>query len=364
MFDMIAQSGVGNLGNAGLIMLQLMISLFFEMKFLFSVIKKKPPMVQYSVAMIPLILIATYSIGCGIIFSAFLGKGPTAGEMEEIVTVTLSIQCVLEMLIVAAMFFVLMLIYSIAYKLNLTQWLMTFGIELLGALSLLILYGGLLIPNFPFTILNLCNIDIYHARWPIYGYFTIMFKCCVLVMCLVLGFFLREREEKPGSDEEKYNDRQGYFERKTLRFLTKDNILIGGAFLLFSVAAEVFFLYALQRDTATVWDVSSIFTMIFSVALFAMPGAMGICFLYRTLRPRTNVAYRQLLAMGDKDTVLRLFCEEIVDSKAPAANLLTTKIPIQTVHFIFWQQSIRSRVEWRGERGFFALPNIASTERE
>lgn len=145
MFDMIAQSGVGNLGNAGLITLQLMISLFFECKFLFSSMKKRPPLVQMSVAMIPLILIATYFIGCGIIFSAFLGKGPTADEMIEIVNVTLSVRCILEMLVVSAVLFVLMLIYSIAYKLTPLQWLMTFGVEILAALSLLVLYGGLLI---------------------------------------------------------------------------------------------------------------------------------------------------------------------------------------------------------------------------
>lgn len=350
LFDMIAQSGVGNLGNAGFIMLQLMMSLFFECKFLFSCMKKRPPLVQFSVGMIPLILIATYSICCGIIFSAFLGKGPTVGEMIEIVNVTLSMRYILEMLIVTAVFFVLMLIYSITYKLTLLQWLMTFGVEMLAALLLLVFYGGLLIPNFPFTMLGLCDIDIYLARWPIYGYFTIFFKCCVLVMCLVLGFFLRERKAKPESAEEIYSDRRRYYERKTLRFLTKNNILIGSAFLLFSVAAEIFFWYVLQRDTSTVWDFSTISTMLFSAALFALPGAMGVCFIYRTLRPKTNLAYRQLLAMGDQDTVLRLFCEEIVDRKEPAANLWTSKIPIKTVHFMFWQQSIRSRVEWRGER--------------
>lgn len=349
LFDMIAQSGVGNLGNSGLIMSQLMISLFVEVKFLFSVMKKRPPLVQFSVAMIPLILIATYSIGCGIIFSAFLGKGPTVGEMKEIVNVTLSGRCVLEMLIVAAVFFVLMLIYSFAYKLTPLQWLMTFGVEMVAALSLLILYGGLLMPNFPFTMLDLCSIDVYHARWPIYGYSTLLFKCCVLVMCLVWGFFLRERKEKPEQDEAIYGDRQAYYERKALRYLTKNDALIGTAFLLFSVAAEVFFYFALRRDTATVWNISTISTMIFSAALFAAPGVIGVCLLYRALRPRTCVAYRQLLAMGDKNTVLRLFCEEIVDGSAPDTNLWASKDKIQTAHFFYWQQGVKPRVQWKAE---------------
>lgn len=350
MFDIIAQSAVGNLGNAGLIMLQLMVSLFFEVRFLFSSMRKRPPLVQFSVAMIPLILIATYSIACGIIFSAFLGNGPTVEEMTALVNVTLTERCVYEMLLVSAVLFVLMLIYSVAYRLTPFQWLMTFGIEMLAALSLLALYGGLLLPDFPFTILDLWDIDIHLARWPIYGYFTLLFKCCVLVTCLVLGFFLRERKEKPETDEEIYSDRQGYYERKTLRYLTKNDALIGGAFLLFSVAAEIFLYSALRRDSSMVWDVNTTFTMLFSAALFALPGGIGICLFYRTLRPRTCVAYRQLLAMGDKDTVLRLFCREIVDGKAPDTGLWASNDKINTVHFSYWQQGVKPRVVWRGEK--------------
>lgn len=348
MFDIIAQSGVGNLGNASLILLQMMVSLFFEVKFLFSCMKKRPPLVKISVAMIPLILIATYSIACGIFFSAFLGKGPTPQEMTALIDITLTKRSVLEMLLVSAAVLVLMLIYSIAYRLSPLQWLVTFGIEILAVLSLLILYGGLLIPNFPFTILELCDKDIYLARWPIYGYFTIMFKGVVLVMCLFLGFLMRDRKEKPEPEEEIYHDPQGYYERKTLRFLTKNNALIGVAFLLFSVAAEIFFLSRLIEEG--LWSLEGMFTIAFSAILFAAPGAIGIALLYRALFPKTCVAYRQLLAMGEKDAVLRLFCEEIVNGKAPDTSLLASKEKIQTAHFLYWQQGVKPRVQWRGER--------------
>lgn len=349
IFDIIAQSGVGNLGNISLIYLQLMFSLFFECKFLFSSMKKRQPLVQFSVAMIPLILIAAYLIVGGLFFSAFMGKGPSVGEMTQLLNVTLTERCVSDMLTAAAAFFVLMLLYSIIYRLKPLQWLMTFGIEMLSALSLFTLYGGLRIEKFPYTILDLCERNLYLARWPIYGYFTVLFKCFVLVMCLLLGFFLRERKEKQEWEEERYRDRRGYYERKTLRFLTKDDALIGGAFLLFSAAAEVFFWYVLRQDAATVWDADTIFTMLVSAALFAAPGAIGVCLLYRALRPRTCMAYRQLLAMGNRDIVLQLFCEEIVNGKAPETNLWKSTAKIQTVHFLYWQQGVKPRVKWIGE---------------
>lgn len=349
MFDIIAQSGVGNLGNISLIYLQLLVSMFFECKFLFSSMKKRQPLVQFSVAMIPLILISTYLIAGGIFFSAFLGKVPSVSEMTQLINVTLTKRCISDMLIAAGAFFVLMLLYSILYRLNSLQWLMTFGIEMLSALSLVTLYGGLRIENFPYTILDLCEKNIYLARWPIYGYFTVLFKCFVLVMCLLLGFFLRERKERQELEEERYHDRRGYYERKTLRFLTKDDALIGGAFLVFGVAAEVFFWYVLRRDTATVWDAGTIATMVIFAAFFAVPGVIGVYLIYRALRPRTCVAYRQLLTMGDRDMVLRLFCEEVVNGKAPEINLWKSTEKIQTAHFLYWQQGIKPRVQWRGE---------------
>lgn len=352
MFDIIAQSGVGNLGNPSLILSQIFLSMFFEVKFLFSAMKKRHPLVQFSISMIPLVLLATYSLGCGLIFSAFLGKGPTLHEMTALVNVTLSTQCVTEMLVAAAAFFALMLLYSIVYKLNPLQWLMTFGIETLAALALLLLYGGLLVPDFPFTIINLCEQNIYLARWPIYGYYTLLFKCFVLVTSLFLGFVLRERKERPTSEEEKYGDIRGYYERKTLKYLTKNHVMIGCSFLLFSAAAETFFLRHIILEASAGWSIDTIFTVVLTSALFLAPAALGGFLLFRALFPRTSVAYRQLLAMGNQDTVLRLFCEEIVDGPAPEANWGSSNAQIQTAHFLFRQQGIKPRVEWRGERPY------------
>lgn len=350
MFDMIAQSGVGNLGDIGLITLQLMISLFFEVKFLFASVKKRPPMVQLSIAMIPIILIATYSIVCGLFFSAFLGNGPTPSEMTELIEVTLSSRSISEMLIVTVVFFALMLVYSIAYKLNLLQWLMTFGMEMLMAFSLLILYGGLRVADFPFTILDLCERNIYLARWPIYGYFTVMFKCFVLAMSLFLGFVLRERKEKPENEEEKYGDRRGFYQKKALKYLTKNDALIGSALLLFGVAALIFTLWRTIQEEGASLSIDLIPAVTMVSALFSAPAIMGVFLICRALWPRTGKAYRQLLAMGNSDTVLRLFCEEVVDGKDPETNLWSGNTKIQTEHFVFNQVGIRTWVEWIGEK--------------
>lgn len=346
MFDIIAQSGVGNLGNAGLIMLQLFISMYMEIKLLYAAMKNRPALVQVSVSMIPMVLIATYSIACGIIFSAFLGNGPNPYEMAELINVSLSRQSVLEMVFAAALFFVLMLLYSIVFKLKPSQWLMTFGVEILAASSLLVLYGGLLLDDFPYTILDLCNTDIYLARWPIYGYFTIMFKCFVLVFSLVLGLILHERPEKE-DEEEKYRNRSAYYEKKTLRYITKGNVIIAVSFLIFSGASESLFLWRMFDEGID--NLDSIFTAVLFSILFLSLAVYSLVLIYCTLRPQTNKAYLQLLSMGDKDKVLQLFCEEIVDRKQTATNLWTTNLPIQTTHFRFWQLNIRSRVEWRNE---------------
>lgn len=350
MFDMIAQSGVGKLGNTSLLLLQIFLSIFVEIKFLFSAMKNRPPLVQFSISMIPMVFIATYSMVCGLFFGAFLGKGPTMHEMIEIVNVTLSGRCVLEMLSASALFFVLMPVYSVIYKLNPLQWLMTFGIETLAALSLVTLYGGLLIPNFPFTIYYLCDRDIYLGRWPIYGYFTLLFKCFVLIMSLLLGLILRERKAKPETEEEVYSDRGGYYEKRVLRYIIKGDSVVGFSFVVFGVAAEVFFVWRLLLEEGTNWNIDLIFTVMVFSALFLGLAAFGALFLYRAVFPRKSKVFCQLMAIGDRTMVLRLFCEEVVDGGAPEVSLWTTNTPIRTAHFLFWRQGIRSHVEWRGER--------------
>lgn len=346
IFDLIAQSGVGNLGSTGLIMLQLYLSLFLEIRFLFSAMKKKPLLVQISISMIPMVLIATYSIGCGIIFSAFLGNGPDINEMAELIGITLTDRSIKQMLIAAAVFFVLMLIYSKVYKLKAIEWLMTFGIETFAALSLLTLYGGLLVKDFPYTVLDLSRRDIYLVRWPVYGYFTVLFKCFVLIMSLLLGFALRERKDRSLNEEEKYTDRHKYNEKKVLKYLTKNDTVTGIGLLLFCAASLAFFTYMFLSDTSTDWNFQALFPLLLIGSLFVMLGAFGAVSLYRGLRPQTSMAYRQLLAMGDKNTVLELFCEEIVDGGPPQANLWTGKAEIRTTHFLLHQQGIRTWVEW------------------
>lgn len=346
MFDIIAQSAVGNVGNVSLILLQLYISVYVEIKLLFASMKNRSGLVQFSVTMLPLVLIATYCLAAGIIFSAFLEKGPDLDRMTELVNLTLSRQCIREMLLTVAIFFVLMLVYSIAYRLKPLQLLMTFGMELLAALALLALYGGLLVQDFPFTILDLCDRDLLLARWPIYGYFTLLFKCCVLAVSLVLGALLRERKEKPVTDEEFYQDRSRLYERKTLRFLTKDTGLIGAGYLTFSIAAQLFFVWGMVNEGS--WALTNAVTILLVTALFMSPAVIGAYCLYRALRPQTSVPYRQLLAMGDRDTVLRLFCNEVVDGPRLKHNLWKNMDTLQTAHFLFSRQGIKIRVQWCG----------------
>ena len=53
------------------------------------------------------------------------------------------------------------MVYSLLYRTRLWEWLLTFSLEIFTALALMVLYGGLLLDGFPFTIVDLCQIDIF-----------------------------------------------------------------------------------------------------------------------------------------------------------------------------------------------------------
>lgn len=169
-----------------------------------------------------------------------------------------------------------------------------------AALSLLTLYGGLLVKGFPYTVLDLSRREIYLVRWPVYGYFTVLFKCFVLIMSLLLGFALRERKDRSLNEEEKYTDRHKYNEKKVLKYLTKNDTVTGIGLLLFCAASLAFFTYMFLSDTSTDWNFQAFFPLLLIGSLFVMLGAFGAVSLYRGLRPQTSMAYRQLLAMGTR----------------------------------------------------------------
>lgn len=254
--------------------------------------------------------------------------------MTGLVSLTLTRRAVVEIMLVTAAFFAVTAAYSRLNRMTPPQWIATFGTETLEALSLLALYGGALLEGFPFTILDLCRVDVTLARWPIYGYFTLLFKCAMLAVLLFLGWLLREKKAGAGSEEEQYRDRRADREARTPRFFTQNALLTGVSMVLFGAFSAAPLIWAFSRDKSFVLNAASIFSVAALTALFAWLPALGLFLIHRAARPETAGPYRQPLEMGDKDTVLALFCEEIIDGAPAERKLGYHDIEIRTAHFL------------------------------
>ena len=176
LFIAILLGGVGYANSLFLVLAQTFASAYFVLRTLFTAMQRRSMLVKVMACMIPMVLGGTYIIIASICFGAFFSNHWSAPELLHLVESTLSYDFVYETLLWVGLFALLTLVYSLLYRPKFTEWLLTFGLEIIAALALLVLYGGLLIDNFPFTILHLYLASSFWVKFPIYGLFMLIFK--------------------------------------------------------------------------------------------------------------------------------------------------------------------------------------------
>lgn len=349
LFQYIILCGVGYAGlSTVLVLAQSCLSGAMEVKFLFAAMKERSLMVKTAAVLIPMVLAATYILASTIGFAAFL-----AGAWEEynyllLATLTLNPPCISQMMICVGLFVGLTILYTIRYPMKPLAWLATFGVETLAAVTLLVLYGGLFLPSFPFTVLDLCIWDVSALRWPIYGLFTIVFKDFVLLVSLVLGTLLRERRPRADLGAEDAWDWRVRYERQVQRYLTRDYLALGVSLLAFGLATGTFFLAVVLWEGSGSLSSREIGGLVFLIGFILLTyfgfGGVGALLIYRRLRPETAKIYRQLLSLGEENTVLRLFYQEIVDGTPRTEKLGFNVSRITSEHFQLSKAGLKTTV--------------------
>lgn len=350
LFEYIILCGVGYSGLSVLLVLgQTFLSSAVEVRFLFSAMKNRSVMVKVIVSMIPMVLAVTYLIITAITFTPFL-----AGAWDEynyilLADLTLNAPCILEMLAAVGVFLLLTVLYSIVYPMRPLEWLVTFGVESIAAVALIVLYGGLFLRSSPFTIFSLCRLDPGLIRWPIYGLFTIVFKDFLLAVSLLLGALLRERRPRKSPDEDDVWTWRQRYALQAQRYLTRDYQATGAGLLVFGLTAGSFFTAVLVREDKSALSGDEIAGASIMVGLIGLMFigfcGVGLLLIYRGLRPETAKIYRQLLSLGDHDTVLRLFCQEMIEETPVVRKVQFNHTVTTSRHFRVTRWGMKTTVE-------------------
>lgn len=346
LFKQILIGGVGYSASFYLVFAQVLMSTCSEVKFLFGVLKNKSLTLRFSVLMVPLIIIITYLMASSISFGSFLSGRWDEHKLFSLVSITLTEQGVMEIMAFTAAFLILTIAFSIAFPMKLPLWLMTFGVESVAALALLVLYGGLFFREFPFTILDLCNRNLQLTRYLIYGLFCVIFKDFILVLSLVYGEVFRERQLNKDTGEELYCDKRNYYKKQSLTYLTRDCLPISLSLILFGLFAEGLLAYQWMRSPPS--DPKETLAAITVVLLFGLFFILGLFLLYRRMRPQTTTAYRQLRAMGNEDVVLKLFHDEMINGTPTVQRIGFNATEFRSPHFTMRKSGIKTTIEWTG----------------
>lgn len=350
LFEYIVLCGVGYGGLSTFLVLgQTFLSSAMEVRFLFAAMKKRSVIVKVMSSMIPMVLALTYLIITSIAFTPFLAGAWDEYNYGLLADLTLNVPCVLEMMAAVGVFLLLTVLYSKFYSMKPLEWLITFGVEAVAAISLLVLYGGLFLRSFPFTIFDLCRWDVTLVRWPVYGLFTIVFKDFVLAVSLFLGALLRERRPRREPDMDDVRAWQLRYEIQVQRYLTQDYLAVGVGLLSFGLAAGSFFSVILAGEDLSAPDGEEIAGMVIMIGLIALMFlgfcGVGLLLIYRRLRPATAKIYRQLLSLGDHDTVLRLFYQEMIAETPVVRKVQFNSTVTTTRHFKVTRWGMRTTVE-------------------
>lgn len=361
LFITILLGGVGYANSLFLVLAQTFASAYFVLRTLFTAMRRRSVLVKVMASLIPMVLGGTYIIIASIIFGAFFSGYWSAPEMLHLVENTLSYDFVCETLVWVALFALLTLVYSLLYRPKLSEWLLTFGLEIIAALALLVLYGGLLIDGFPFTILHLCLASTFWVKFPIYGLFMLIFKNFVLLCAILIGALLHERQ-RPLPTPDDYPNRQTFFEKQAQRYLTTDYLALGVSLLLFGLGTTCFFSWIFWDEYGGWPDFSqlsgdelsgTIFLLLFILVVIGYC-LVGLLLIGRRLLPHTSRPYRQLAAIAqaqdDSTAVLEIFYQEIVMPSLQRPENNSWKLGSNTFiseHFIVEKKGLKVQVKWR-----------------
>ena len=361
LFIAILLGGVGYANSLFLVLAQTFASAYFVLRTLFTAMQRRSMLVKVMACMIPMVLGGTYIIIASICFGAFFSNHWSAPELLHLVESTLSYDFVYETLLWVGLFALLTLVYSLLYRPKFTEWLLTFGLEIIAALALLVLYGGLLIDNFPFTILHLYLASSFWIKFPIYGLYVVIFKNFVLLCGIFIGLLLYERHQ-PLPNPEDYLDKQTFYEKQAQRYLTTDYLALGASLFVFGLSVTCFFSWIIWDEYGGLPDFNklngdelsgAIFMLLFILVVIGYC-LVGLLLILRRIFPQTSRPYRQLAAISQTQpepaAVLEMFYQEIVlpSWQRPANNSWNLgSNTFISEHFIVERKGFNVKVKWR-----------------
>lgn len=362
LFVSIMLGGVGYSNSLLLVLAQTYASGFLVVRTMFNAMRSRSLAVKTLAILIPMVIGGTYLIASSIIFGAFFGDAWTSYELVRLVAQTLTRDFIYELLAWLGAFAVLTIIYSLLYRTRLWEWLLTFSLEIFAALALLVMYGGLLLDGFPFTIVDLCQINIFLVKLTIYGIFMIIFKDFVLLTSIIIGLLLRE--PKVSSDfPENYSDQQLFYEKQAKHYLTRDYMAIGVSLFLFGCLATAMFGWIMLDEFSgkpfppelNSDEYIGLFFIIVITLVTICYALIGLLMIFRRLFPQTARIYRRLLALtpqcGDQTELLRLFYKEIIigfpSGENPKQSFLAKKNILSSEHFIMEKKGLKTTIKWR-----------------
>ncbi len=361
LFIAILLGGVGYANSLFLVLAQTFASAFFVLRTLFGAMRRRSLLLKVMASLIPMVIGGTYIIAASIVFGAFFSSYWSATEMLHLVESTLSYDFVYETLGWVGLFALLTLAYSLLYRPRLSEWLLTFGLEIITALALLVLYGGLLIDNFPFTILHLCLASTFWVKFPIYGLFMIIFKNFVLFCGLLIGTLLYERR-RPLPNPDDYLDKQSFYEKQAQQYLTTDYLALGVCLFIFGFSVAGFFGWIIWDEYGGWPDLSKlsgdeltgvVFLLLIILVVIGYC-LVGLLLIMRRLLPQTSRPYRQLTAIAqaqpDPAAIIELFYQEIVlpcQQQPERASWQLGRNVQSSLHFVVERKGIKVTVKWR-----------------
>lgn len=348
----VVASGAGKGGavvvGVAAVMAQLILSLYGEVRFLFATMGNRSLTVKVMVSAIPFLVIGVYAMVSAIAFGPFLFSPIEPYLADLMLSLTLTVNGVLTILVLAALLPILALPYCLLTRTTPLRVLATFGVEGAAAVTLLVLYGTLFFSPFSFSILTVGPGTV---KWVVYGIFIVAFKDFLLVASLILGLLLRIPERKEPEDAP-YVDRPAYYRRQVQRYLVQDNLTIGIALLFFGPGTSAFLWYLVRDEFEGPLSLNDMGGAIllagFLLLLLLGFGGLGLLLVYRRLRPQTAPAYRKLLTMGDIAEMEALFYQEMVAGKPSRRHVGFNQVELRSPHFCLLRSGIQTKLLWVG----------------
>lgn len=364
LFINILLGGVGFSNSLPLVLLQTFGSAFLTLRTLFAAMRRRSPLVKVVASLIPMVLAGTYIIAASIVFGAFFSSAWSSYDLLQLVEGTLNRDFVYELLGWVLAFFLLAAVFTLVYRLGPADFLLNFALELAAAVALLVLYGGLLFEDFPFTIVHLCYLNVELVRLPIYGLFAVIFKVFVLAVSLVIGGLLYEKPYVI-PDEGEFWDRQSFWERQAQRYLTRDYLALGVSLLAFGLSVTALFGWIFWDEYGG-WpdwvqlsgdEVFGTIALLFFMLLVIGYCLVGILLIWRRLLPGRARCCRRLAEIAREQSpaeeclVWELFYQEIVLPQMTRPEQNSWQLgPTRTVseHFVIEKKGLSTKLSWRG----------------